>query len=42
MNGRTLKTVHLDNKVNRVIISDLPQGAYLIRANGETRKFVKQ
>lgn len=42
MNGRILKTVHLNNKANRVMISDLPRGAYLIRANGETRKFVKQ
>jgi hypothetical protein len=42
INGRTVKTVKLNNEVNRVIISDLPRGAYLIRANGETRKFVKQ
>jgi hypothetical protein len=42
MNGKTVKTVKLNNEVNRVIISDLPRGAYLIRANGETRKFVKQ
>jgi hypothetical protein len=42
MNGRTLKTVHINNKVKRVLISDLPRGAYLIRVNGETQKFVKQ
>ena len=42
MNGKTVKTVKLNNEVNRVIISDLPRGLYLLRANGETRKFVKQ
>ena len=42
LNGRTVKSVHLNNKVNRIGISDLPKGAYLLRANGETRKFVKQ
>ena len=42
MNGRTLKTVHLNNKANRVMISDLPRGVYLVHVNGETRKFVKQ
>lgn len=42
MNGRTLKTVHLNNKANRVMISDLPRGVYLVHVNGKTRKFVKQ
>ena len=42
MNGRTVKTVHLSSTTNRVIISDLPRGVYLVHVNGETRKFVKQ
>ena len=42
MNGRIWKTVHLNNKANRVMISDLPRGVYLVHVNGETRKFVKQ
>ena len=42
LNGKTVKSVHLNNKVNRIGINDLPKGAYMLRANGETRKFVKQ
>ena len=42
LNGRTVKSVHLNEKVNRIGIGDLPKGTYLLRANGETRKFVKQ
>jgi len=42
MNGNTVMTVHLNNNVNRIRISNLPRGMYLLRANGETRKFVKQ
>lgn len=42
MNGNTVMTVHLNNNVNRLSINDLPRGMYLLRANGETRKFVKQ
>ncbi|MBO4488335.1 MAG: T9SS type A sorting domain-containing protein [Bacteroidales bacterium] len=42
MNGNTVMSVLLNNKVNRIGIGDLPRGMYLLRANGETRKFVKQ
>lgn len=40
--GKTVKTIQLNNAVNRIVISDLPLGMYMLRANGETRKFVKQ
>lgn len=39
--GKTVKTMQLDNEVNRIVISDLPGGMYMLRANGETRKFLK-
>ena len=42
LNGRQVKNIHLKNKVNKLFISDLPQGVYVLRVNGETRKFVKQ
>jgi len=42
LNGKTVMSVPLDNEVNRITISDLPQGVYVLRANGETKKFVKQ
>ena len=42
LNGKTIMSVQLNNEVNRIAISDLPQGVYLLRANGEVRKFVKQ
>ena len=42
MNGKVAMTVQLENEVNRIDISDLPKGMYVLRANGETRKFVKQ
>ncbi|MBO7494343.1 MAG: T9SS type A sorting domain-containing protein, partial [Bacteroidales bacterium] len=42
MQGKTVKSVQLIQEVNRIVISDLPQGMYVLRANGETRKFVKQ
>ena len=42
MNGKVAMTVQLKNEVNRIGISDLPKGMYVLRANGETRKFVKQ
>ena len=42
MNGKVAMTVQLENEVNRIGISDLPKGMYVLRANGETRKFVKQ
>ena len=42
MNGKTVRSVPLNHEVNRIVISDLPQGVFLLRANGETRKFVKQ
>ena len=40
--GKTVKTIQLNNAVNRIVISDLPLGMYMLCANGETRKFVKQ
>ena len=40
--GKTVKTIQLNNAVNRIVISDLPQGVYVLHANGETKKFVKQ
>ena len=40
--GKTVKTIQLNNAVNRIVISDLPQGMYVLHASGETRKFVKQ
>ena len=42
LSGKTVLSVPLNNKVNRIAINDLPQGVYVLRANGETRKFVKQ
>ena len=42
LNGKTIKSVQLKNEVNRITISDLPNGVYVLRANGEVRKFVKQ
>ena len=42
LNGNAVMSVQLKNEVNRITISDLPNGMYLLRANGETRKFVKQ
>lgn len=40
--GKTVMTVSVNNKVNRIGISDLSKGVYVLRANGETKKFVKQ
>ena len=40
--GKTVMTVRLNNEVNRIVISNFSQGVYVLRANGETRKFVKQ
>ena len=42
MNGKVAMTVQLKNEVNRIGISDLPKGMYVLRVNGESRKFVKQ
>jgi predicted NAD/FAD-binding protein len=42
LSGKVAMTVQLKNEVNRIDISDLPKGVYVLRANGETRKFVKQ
>ena len=42
LNGKTVMTLQLKNEVNRISISDLPKGVYMLRANGEVRKFVKQ
>ena len=42
MNGKVAMTVQLKNEANRIDISDLPKGMYVLRVNGETRKFVKQ
>ena len=42
MNGKTVLTIQLIDEVNRIEISELPKGLYVLRANGEARKFVKQ
>lgn len=42
LNGKTVMTLQLKNEVNRISICDLPKGMYMLRANGEVRKFVKQ
>jgi hypothetical protein len=42
LNGKTVMSVQLMKDVNRIIISNLPNGVYVLRANGEVRKFVKQ
>lgn len=40
--GKIVMTAQLNNKANRLVINDLPKGMYVLRTNGETRKFVKQ
>ena len=42
MNGKTVASVQVKNGVNRIDLGELPQGVYMLRANGEVRKFVKQ
>ena len=42
LNGKTVMTVQLKNEVNRISISGLPKGMYMLRVNGEVRKFLKQ
>ena len=42
LNGKTVMSVQLKNEVNRIAINNLPKGVYVLRANGEARKFVKQ
>ena len=42
LSGKTVKNIQLNNEVSRIVISDLPKGVYVLRVNGETRKFVKQ
>ena len=42
INGKTVMTVQLNSEVNRIVISELPKGVYVLRANGEAKKFVKQ
>ena len=42
LNGKVVMTVQLKNEVNRISISGLPKGVYMLRANGEVRKFLKQ
>jgi hypothetical protein len=42
INGKTVLSVRLKNEVNRIAIHELPKGMYVLCANGETRKFVKQ
>ena len=42
LNGKTVLSAPIKNGVNRIMIGDLPQGVYVVRTNGETRKFVKQ
>ncbi len=40
--GKTVMTVQLSSEVNRIGINALSKGVYVLKANGETRKFVKQ
>ena len=40
--GKTVMTVPLNSKVNRIGISDLSKGVYVLKTNEVTRKFVKQ
>ena len=42
LNGKTVSSLQVKNGVNRFTVSELPKGVYLLRANGEARKFVKQ
>jgi hypothetical protein len=42
INGKTVMTIQLNKEVNRIVISDLPKGMYMLRTRGEARKFVKQ
>lgn len=42
LNGKAVMSVQLKNDVNRIVIRDLPKGVYVLRANGEARKFVRQ
>ena len=42
LNGKTVMNIQLNDKVNRVAISNLPKGVYVLRVNGETKRFVKQ
>ena len=42
MNGRVVMSVSLNNTINRIAINNLPNGTYILRVNGESRKFVKQ
>lgn len=39
--GKTAMSVQLKDGVNRIAIGELPQGVYVLCANGETRKFIK-
>ena len=41
LDGKTVLSTPLNNEVNRIVINEIPQGVYMLRANGETRKFVK-
>ena len=42
INGKTVMTIQLNKEVNRIVISELPKGMYMLRTRGEARKFVKQ
>ena len=42
LNGKVVMTLQFKNKVNRISISELPKGMYMLRVNGEVRKFLKQ
>ena len=42
LNGKTVKSFQLEDDINRIIISNLQNGIYVLRVNGESRRFVKQ
>ena len=42
LNGKIVMSVQIKNGMNRIVVSELPKGVYMLRANGETKKFVKQ
>ena len=42
INGRAVTTMTLHEGLNTVEISDLPQGVYMLRANGAVHKIIKK
>ena len=42
LSGKTVMSVQIKNGTNKILVAELPKGVYILRANGATRKFVKQ